>query len=272
MFIPHAKSCTSKADPYVVKDGERSHSRFVLRTGMSPVLSAPPLAALAPNASRGPGDVSKVEPMDDPVVAVCVPLDDSNDPAVLADVIAFLDGFEEAVHFDMGATRQSDLAMTAAGSRLGADQRRSRAAEENRARVERYWRKKDELSLLRKQVAYLTGTLERMKRATGTRLEVKSANGLLVTVGRTRDSRGGGWKHRLDRERELRLRAEKTNAQLREVLRTHELWRSGLGKKLQGAWPGSVEVRQLHSLPTAACLDCVLCLLGDSCAVVIISL
>jgi hypothetical protein len=229
---------------------------------MTRAVSAQTLAAFAPNASRGPDEGTKAEPMNDPVVAVCVPLDDSNDPAVLADVIAFLDGFDEAVHFD-----KSELTPTSASPRVGADRRGSRAAEENRARVERYWRKKDELSLLRKQVAYLTGTLERMKRATGVSLEVKSANGLLVTVGRARDSHGGDWKHRLDRERELRLRAEKTNAQLREVLRTHELWRCGLSKKLQGAWPSSMEVRQLHSRPTAACLDCVVWLLGGSCVV-----
>jgi len=209
---------------------------------MTRAVSAQTLAAFAPNASRGPDEGTKAEPMNDPVVAVCVPLDDSNDPAVLADVIAFLDGFDEAVHFD-----KSELTPTSASPRVGADRRGSRAAEENRARVERYWRKKDELSLLRKQVAYLTG--------------------LLVTVGRARDSHGGDWKHRLDRERELRLRAEKTNAQLREVLRTHELWRCGLSKKLQGAWPSSMEVRQLHSRPTAACLDCVVWLLGGSCVV-----
>lgn len=93
--------------------------------------------------------------MNDAAMAVSVPLDDSNDPAVLADLIAFLDGFEETGGGGTQAARRPERSAPSPTSvapcpssrratplrERGANRRRTGASAE-------YWRKKNELHLL----------------------------------------------------------------------------------------------------------------------------
>jgi len=215
-------------------------------------------------------------------------LDDS--AVVVQDVLAFLDDFDRSSGNDSAATdRQSEGSVT---DSLGVEKndrqiagidpvklsrRRARAEASNRARVQRYHRKKGELHALRRQVASLVGRVALLQQCARSQMQVQQTSALGVTIRRALGSTTGGvsWKRRADVEREMRIRSDQTNAQLKQLLRASLERVSAMKGEAQQAGDGiraNVRVSLNASfvlLPDSnSCLACQFMLLvGEECNV-----
>jgi hypothetical protein len=200
-------------------------------------------------------------------------VDGECDPAVLTDVLAFLDGFHESASSECEAGAAATTGTLAPPSSslssdstpatcsallLGTRWRQTNALEENRPRVARYWRHKDELQSLRTVAEYLSNVLEFMKSGAHRplRLEPTSDSGIV------------DWKQCAEQEMLLLERARRTNTDLRRLVRSEKHFASTIGSLLNSAWPHAWEIQVLSLMLAAAILanECLLTLLWIRCA------
>jgi len=177
-------------------------------------------------------------------------VDGECDPAVLTDVLAFLDGFHESASSECEAGAAATTGTLAPPSSslssdstpatcsallLGTRWRQTNALEENRPRVARYWRHKDELQSLRTVAEYLSNVLEFMKSGAHRplRLEPTSDSGIV------------DWKQCAEQEMLLLERARRTNTDLRRLVRSEKHFASTIGSLLNSAWPHAWEIQVL---------------------------
>lgn len=194
------------------------------------------------------------------------PLGDA-DPALLADVIAFLDGFDEMRGGDSWlprppisptavsgviesvnstTTRRAVVPTCAREAKSpSVSRRQSAVSAKNRARVDRYQKRRQELQSLRGQVATLTEQLERLQQRANSTLEARATSTLGITI-RSAYRGAVDWERRAEQERQMRHHAEQTNAQLRQVLRSQQQWNSTFESWLRQISGSSIRVHALQ--------------------------
>lgn len=188
------------------------------------------------------------------VLDPAAPTDAGDDGAVVQDVLAFLDDFDQSCGGDHDEMDQPSETTTSSGAdspRIGAidsqagvtdasklGRRRARAEASNRARVRRYQKKKDELHALRRQVASLTNRVELLARCARSPVQAQQTSALGVTIRRAFGSTAApslNWQRRARTEREMRVCSEQVNAQLRQLLCAHLERASALDFEVQRA-------------------------------------
>lgn len=193
------------------------------------------------------------------------PLGDT-DSAVLADVMAFLDDFDDSGDRDawLADTPVSPTAVSVVtdpvtpsrstskrseGLDSSSHRPRPYSAAKNKARVNRYWKRKEELQVLRSQAVSLKGHLDLLQQCARSPMEIEVTSALGVTIRSAYRSAVGkmDWKHRAAQEEQLRYHSERINAQLRQLLIFQRQWTSELGVCLQSGSGAPIKVRMLLS-------------------------
>lgn len=203
------------------------------------------------------------------MAALVTTLGDGCDHETLADVLAFLDAFDEPGEPEPRSAAPPQPTFDASEVRGPAAappferRRHSRASARNQARVARYWKHKDELQSLRSTAEFLSNVLEAKKRGS---LTLRSLHASPRSVAKQLSQAAGtNWEQRARVERELRRRAEDTNARLRRLAGKQMKWSNMLDATMRKAWWSTWQVRGTL-LPavsigtqlalTAACLWC----------------
>lgn len=150
----------------------------------------------------------------------------ADDASLLADVLAFLDDFDAPAPPSPPPSPPAE-----------------RKSAKNSARLALYWRKKRELHTLRAQAEQLQRRLAVLRQCAAAPPEVAAAERLGAALRRAKVD----WRERAEHQRELRARAERTNAELRRLLRTHRRWTDSAALQLRLGDLGAAEAAAVSS-------------------------
>jgi hypothetical protein len=181
------------------------------------------------------------------------------DHDTLSDVLSFIDSQGDD-HTDNGlgssttSGASSDSATdtaTAVGATTSTSGSRPRAHAQGKAkkrppRPDRYWTKKHEMNKLQSEVEHLNNKIKLLRLCARSPGEIKVTSALSVTIRKSCNRKLANWKRLVNHEREMRERAEHTNAKLRALLQYQRQWTDGMNGEVVQAVGALRKVRPAH--------------------------